>query len=111
MKHGAAVVSLCAILVAGNVLAAEGSSKSSEEVVPRTFNGAGQAFREGGRQIGAGFRALGRGVRDTFTGKRSADDYRGSKQIGSGFKDVGRGVAGEGRAVGRAIKQGVRRDE
>ena len=77
------------------------------ETVPRTYDGAGDAFRQGGKEVGEGFRGVGRGVKDTFTGRRSAEDYRQGKKIGTGVTDIGRGLAGGARATGREIKRGV----
>lgn len=82
-----------------------------ENEVPKTFEGSGEAFREGGREIGEGFRAVGRGIKKTFTGQAAKDDYKDGKKIGEGFKDIGLGTAGSGRAVGRSVKKGVEANE
>ena len=79
-------------------------AKPGPESVPRTYNGSGQAFREGGRELGEGFRGLGRGIRDTFTGQDSRENYKETKNIGEGFKDIGRGVAGGARATGEKVE-------
>jgi len=110
MKHTVvALLLVCGVLS----FAAPGAAKSdgdSNEPVPRTFDGAGDAFKDGGRGIGDGFRAIGRGLKSTFTGQRSAEEYKDGKKIGTGFKDIGRGVAGGARAVGRGIKEGATSD-
>jgi hypothetical protein len=107
VEYGVAIgVAAAVLLGAGGAVRAE-SDATRQESVPKTFEGAGGAFREGGHEIGAGFRSMGRGIAATFTGRRASDHYRESKQIGTGFVDIGRGVAGGARAVGRAIKQGV----
>ena len=87
------------MLVCGDAAAEE------HETVPRTFSGSGDAFRDGGRQLGQGFRGIGRGVRDTFTGRTSGEDYREGAKIGTGFKNFGLGIAGGGRAIGRGFKR------
>ena len=84
---------------------------AAEEVVPKTFHGAGGAFKEGGRQIGEGFRGIGRGLKKTFTGERAKEDYQEAEKIGTGARDVGRGTAGGGRAVGRGLKEGFKENE
>ena len=78
-------------------------AKPGPESVPSTYDGSGQAFREGGRELGEGFRGLGRGIRDTFTGQDSRENYKETKNIGEGFKDIGRGVAGGARATGDKV--------
>ena len=75
--------------------------------VPKTYDGAGEAFKEGGRELGEGFKSLGRGLKGTFTGEEAKQEYKNSKEIGEGFKDIGRGVAGGARATGENIKDGV----
>jgi len=102
-----AVIVLCGALL--GVPAARG--EESSEAVPKTYQGAGGAFKEGGKEIGEGFRGIGRGIKDTFTGKSSAEDYKQGKNIGTGFKDLGRGVAGGARATGRTVKKGVKEGE
>ena len=101
---------LCtAALLGSSAHAAQGDSeRNSSEAVPRTYDGAGGAFKSGGKELGEGFRGVGRGIKDTFTGRASAGDYREGKNIGTGFKDLGRGVAGGARATGRTIKQSVK---
>ena len=103
------LIALCTTALLGSAaVAAKGDSeRESSETVPRTYDGAGGAFRSGGKKLGEGFRGVGRGIRDTFTGRPSAGDYREGKNIGTGFKDLGRGIAGGARATGRTIKQGV----
>ncbi len=104
----AVVMALFGVLVAGSTRAEEPPSASAHETVPRTFDRAGAAFKRGGQEIGDGFRGIGRGLKGTFTGQRSADDYRKGKRIGTGFADLGRGVAGSARALGREIKKSVK---
>lgn len=82
-----------------------------ENQVPKTFDGAGEAYREGGRELGEGFRGIGRGIKKTFKGEAAKEDYKEGRQIGEGFKDIGLGTAGGGRAVGRSIKKGVEANE
>jgi hypothetical protein len=82
-----------------------------ENQVPKTFDGSGEAFREGGKEIGEGFRSVGRGIKKTFKGEAAKEDYKDGKQIGEGFKDIGLGTAGGGRAVGRSVKKGVEANE
>ena len=79
----------------------------AEETIPKTYDGAGGAFKDGGHELGDGFRGVGRGIKNTFTGKPSKEEYKKGKSIGSGLKDVGRGVAGGGRAVGHSVKGAV----
>ena len=93
-----------ALLAAMVALAAD---RTPAETIPRTYDGSGDAFRKGGREVGEGFRGIGRGVKDTFTGRRSTEDYKQGAKIGIGVKDIGRGIAGGGRATGREIKKGV----
>lgn len=103
------------IIVIGAALSLFGSISVAEEApeneVPKTFDGSGEAFREGGKELGEGFRGVGRGIKDTFTGKEAKDDYKEGKKIGEGFKDIGLGTAGGGRAVGRSVKKGVEANE
>lgn len=94
----AVVIRLCAVLVIECVHA-------EAETIPRTYDESGEAFRDAGHELSDGFRGVGRGVKDTFTGQRSGDDYRKGKAIGTGFKDIGRGIAGGARATGRGIKR------
>lgn len=101
------LVVICAALFAG-VSAAE---EPPENEVPKTFEGSGEAFREGGKEIGEGFRGVGRGIKKTFTGEAAKEDYKEGQKIGEGFKDVGLGTAGGGRAVGRSVKKGVEANE
>lgn len=103
----AAVVALGGLLLVAKAPAHAEQSRSREthETIPHTYDGAGDAFRDGGHELGDGFRGFGLGVRDTFTGRRSSDDYRKSKAVGTGFKDIGRGIAGGARAVGHGIKR------
>lgn len=97
------LLALCGLLVC--LVVGAWQSDSCAETVPRTFDGAGEAFKEGGRDLGRGFRGLGRGIGDTFTGKPAREDYRDSRNIGTGFKNFGLGIAGGGRAVGRGFKR------
>lgn len=93
------------------LLVATAGAAFGEEAVPRTYDGAGDAFKEGGKEIGEGFKSLGKGLKGTFTGEAAKEEYKDTKSIGEGFKDVGRGVAGSGRATGEAIVDGVDGDE
>jgi hypothetical protein len=107
----AVVIAMCGVLFPNYAPAGEQQSEGAHpETIPKAFDGAGDEFKEGGKEIGSGFRGIGRGVRDTFTGQRSADDYKEGKNIGTGFKHAGRGVAGGTRAVGRQIKKGAEGD-
>lgn len=67
-------------------------------------------MKEGGKEIGDGFKGIGRGIRDVFTGKASKDDFKEGKKIGTGTVDVGRGVGGVGRGTGREVKKGFKGD-
>lgn len=106
MQH-VRIMMICAALFA-SVAAAE---EAPENEVPKTFEGSGEAFREGGKEIGEGFRSVGRGIKKTFTGQAAEKDYKNGRKIGEGFKDIGLGAAGGGRAVGRSIKKGVEANE
>ena len=99
-----ALMAVYASLLVG-VAPAQERRSGAEETVPKTFDGAGDAFKEGGKELGEGFRGIGRGIKHTFTGRPAAQEYKRSKAIGTGFKDIGRGVAGGARAVGRGIKR------
>jgi hypothetical protein len=90
------------VLLAGNAVAQDSGGD-----VPRTYEGSGNAFKEGGRGIGEGFKSLGRGLKGTFTGNEAKEDYKGTKDIGEGFKDIGRGVAGGARATGEKVEDAV----
>ena len=96
-------VALTGLLLLAGITAWESDSRA--DTVPKTFDGAGDSFRQGGRDMGEGFRGFGRGVRDTFTGRSSGEDYRESARIGTGFKNFGLGIAGGGRAIGRGFKR------
>ena len=98
---------LLLVLVTLAPIVALSADSAPAETVPRTYDGAGDAFRQGGREVAEGFRGIGRGVKDTVTGRRSAHDYRQGRKIGTGVKDIGRGLAGGARATGREIKKGV----
>ncbi len=89
------------------LLATAGAAEGGDEAVPKTYDGANDAFKEGGQEIGAGFKSLGRGLKQTFTGEAAKEEYKETKSIGEGFKDIGRGVAGGARATGEEIKDGV----
>ena len=104
----AAVIVLGGMLVIGDAAAQAEASRPARGGVPNTYGGAGDAFRDGGHELGNGFRGIGLGLRDTFTGRRSGDDYRQGKTIGTGFKDIGRGIAGSAWATGRSIKRAFR---
>lgn len=101
------------VIVVGAVLAASVTvaEEAPENTVPKTFDGSNESFKEGGREIGEGFRGVGRGIKKTFTGKEAREDYQEAEKIGDGFKDIGLGVAGSGRAVGRSVKKGVEANE
>jgi hypothetical protein len=89
------------LLVATLALAEE---PSTEETVPKTVHGGNQRIKSGGKEIGEGFRGIGRGIKKTFTGESSKEDYsEGGKQLGAGFKDLGTGTAGVGRGVGTSV--------
>ncbi len=103
MKRAAPIVAFAVLLAIAAPTHAE-QSNETHETVPRTFGGAGDAFRSGGRELGSGFRGVGRGVKDTFTGQPASADYKDGRGIGTGFKDIGRGIAGSGRAFGRAVR-------
>jgi hypothetical protein len=104
----AAVIILGGVLLIGDAPAQAEPSRSARGSVPNTYDGAGDAFTEGGHELGDGFRGIGLGLRDTFTGRRSGEDYRHGKAIGTGFKDIGRGIAGGAWATGRGIKRAFR---
>ena len=73
---------LCAVIA--------NAEEAPENEVPKTFEGSGEAFREGGKELGEGFRGIGRGIKKTFTGEAAKEEYQeGGKDIGEGFKDVG----------------------
>ena len=102
-----------ALVIAGFALLFTGvaAAEESGETVPKTYQGSGDAFKEGGRELGEGFKSLGRGIRDTFTGREARDDYQNTKSIGEGAKDIGRGVAGGARATGETVKDAVDGEE
>jgi hypothetical protein len=107
------IMKFAAVIVLGGMLLIGGAPAQAERRparggVPNTYDGAGDAFREGGHDLGDGFRGIGLGLRDTFTGRRSGEDYRQGKAIGTGFKDIGRGIAGGAWATGRSIKRAFR---
>ena len=101
------LVVICAALSAS--ISAAGEAPENE--VPKTFEGSGEAIREGGEEIGEGFRGVGRGIKKTFKGEAAKEDYEEGRKIGEGFKDIGLGAAGGGRATGRSIKNGVDANE
>lgn len=103
-----AVLIALGLLLVGTAPAQAERSRHAQGSVPNTYDGSGDAFRDGGHELGDGFRGIGLGIRDTFTGRRSGDDYRQGKAIGTGFKDIGRGIAGGAWATGRAIKRAFR---
>lgn len=70
------VIAVCELLFAAYTPAEERQTQGARETVPETFDDAGDAFKKGGEEVGEGVRGVGRGVKDTFTGQRSADDYR-----------------------------------
>ena len=105
--HRFMIMLAAAALVASTAIAEE----PPENQVPKTFDGSGEAYREGGRELGEGFRSLGRGIKKTFKGEAAKQEYKNTKQIGEGFKDIGLGTAGGGRAVGRSVKKGVGANE
>lgn len=87
------------------------TQRGTEEKIPKTFHGSGEAFKEGGRRFGEGFRGIGRGIKKTFTGDRSKEDYQEAEKLGTGARDIGRGTAGGGRAVGRGLQKGFKQNE
>lgn len=99
------------LMIALALLVATAGAAFGDEAVPRTYDGAGEAFKEGGKEIGEGFESLGKGLKGTFTGEAAKEDYKDTKSIGEGFKDIGRGTAGGARATGDAIVDGVTGDE
>ena len=99
------------MLLAGVAVAGDGAATSGgQETVPKTVEGGSQKFKAGGKEMGEGFRAIGRGIKDVFTGKESKKDFKGAAKIGDGGRDVGLGTAGIGRGVGRGIKKGFKGD-
>lgn len=95
----------------GLLLAGGARAQESGEEVPKTYDGAGEAFKEGGKEIGEGFKSLGRGLKNTFTGEAAKEEYKGTKNIGEGVKDIGRGVAGGARATGETVKDSLDDEE
>ncbi len=79
--------------------------------VPTTVVGGSPKFKNGGKEMGAGFGGIGRGIKDVFTGRRSKEDFKQGKKIGTGAADVGKGVAGVARGVGRGIKNGFKKND
>lgn len=102
------MIALIGAALAARVAVAE---EARENRVPKTFDGTNESFKEGGRELGEGFRGIGRGIKKTFTGKEAREEYQEAEKIGEGFKDIGLGVAGGGRAVGRSVKKGVDANE
>jgi hypothetical protein len=101
MTRRASLMLASVLLVATHALAEE---PSTEETVPKTVHGGNQKIKSGGKEIGEGFRGIGRGIKKTFTGESSKQDYsEGGKQLGEGFKDLGTGTAGVGRGVGTSV--------
>jgi hypothetical protein len=98
------LIAACAALLGAVAVA-------GEDDVPKTYEGSGDAFREGGEELGEGFRSLGRGIQKTFKGEAAKKEYENTEKIGEGFKDVGRGVAGGGRATGRGLQKGFEQNE
>lgn len=99
------------VLFLGLLFSGSAPAEDGGGTVPKTYEGSGEAFKEGGKEIGEGFRSLGRGLKNTFTGEAAKEEYKGTKAIGEGFKDVGRGIAGGARATGEAVKDGVDGEE
>jgi hypothetical protein len=108
---GANMIRALMVATFGMLLVSSVAAEESGESVPKTYDGSGDAFKEGGREIGEGFKSLGRGVRDTFTGQEAKEDYKNTKSIGEGAKDIGRGVAGGARATGETVKDAVDGEE
>ena len=84
------------------------SSNDGQTTVPATIEGGTQVLKDGGREIGEGFRGIGRGVKDTVKGERSKEDFEEAGKIGTGVKDLGRGTAGVALGTGRRVKQGFK---
>ncbi|MBI1814786.1 MAG: hypothetical protein HYR72_07400 [Deltaproteobacteria bacterium] len=101
MTRWLSLVLASVLLVATHAIAEE---PSTEETVPKTVHGGKQKIKSGGKEVGEGFRGIGRGIKKTFTGESSKEDYsEGGKQLGEGFKDLGTGTAGVGRGVGTSV--------
>jgi hypothetical protein len=99
-------IAAAALMVAGIAFAEDDAKSGGGETVPATTAGGSHKIKEGGKEIGAGFRAIGRGIKDVFTGEKSKDDFKEAAKIGEGARDVGVGTAGVGRGVGRDVKKG-----
>jgi hypothetical protein len=52
------------------------AEEAPENRVPKTFDGSAEAYREGGRELGEGFRGVGRGIKKTFKGEAAKEDYK-----------------------------------
>ncbi len=103
------LITIGAALLAGVAVAEEGASSGENQTgVPTTIEGGSQVLKEGGHEIGEGFRGIGRGVKDAVKGERSKEDFEEGAKIGTGFKDLGLGTAGVARGTGRRIKKGFK---
>jgi hypothetical protein len=83
-----------------------GPLRAEDAAVPATVEGGAAKIKQGGQEVGSGFRGVGRGIKKTFTGERSKEDFKEGKKIGTGVVDMGKGVGGVGRGVGRDVKEG-----
>ncbi len=99
---------LLGVALAAAVLVVPPSTLADDSGVPKTTQGGSHKFKQGGQEMGAGFRGVGRGIKDVFTGKRSKEDFKEGKHIGTGAANVGKGIAGIGRGVGRDVKKGFK---
>lgn len=107
MAWGRLLLLVTSILVG---LALSARARAGDEAVPTTVEGGAGQIKQGGQEVGEGFRGVGRGIKKTFTGERSKEDYEEGSKIGTGFADMGKGVAGVGRGVGRDVKKGFTTD-
>ncbi len=103
--------SLLGLCVVVSIATSQGRVAFADSGVPATVEGGSHTFKNGGKEMGAGFGGIGRGIKDVFTGRRSKEDFKQGKKIGTGAADVGKGVAGIGRGVGRGIKNGFKKND
>lgn len=103
------LITIGAALLAGVAVAEDGASNDESHTgVPTTIEGGTHVLKEGGQEIGEGFRGIGRGVKDAVKGERSKEDFEEAGKIGTGVKDLGLGTAGVARGTGRRIKKGFK---
>lgn len=93
------------------VFASAVAAWADDDSVPTTVEGGAHKMKEGGKDVGEGFRGIGRGIKDVFTGESSKENFKEGKKIGTGFADMGKGVGGVGRGAGRDIKEGFSDDD